>query len=166
MTSNSSEYYSVLPNLPGFRPQVTYKKGKTAYLQIVDGGNFLVDKKDNLPNISNLNSTENKNIQGTTSLISSTSSLAPKQRIRSNIEDINVILTFQAYFEEDVPYNENELIRNRIRKCTIIYYAETGCLAVMERQQQNSGMSQGIIIILQLRYVLTIYFQYYRNFSS
>ena len=51
-------------------------------------------------------------------------------------ENVNMTLTFQAYFEEVVEMGDNEELR--IRRCNIFYFMENGTIAVVEKPQMNS----------------------------
>ncbi|XP_042644745.1 EF-hand domain-containing family member C2 isoform X1 [Tyto alba] len=54
------------------------------------------------------------------------------------------ILSFDAYFEEEVPDKNQELYR--IRHCKIYFYLEDDTIQVIEPQVKNSGITQGTIV--------------------
>ncbi|NXI43529.1 EFHC2 protein, partial [Galbula dea] len=54
------------------------------------------------------------------------------------------VLSFDAYFEEEVPDKHQELYR--IRHCKIYFYLEDDTIQVVEPQVPNSGISQGTIV--------------------
>ncbi|NWI26364.1 EFHC2 protein, partial [Sula dactylatra] len=54
------------------------------------------------------------------------------------------VLSFDAYFEEEVPDKNQELYR--IRHCKIYFYLEDDTIQVIEPQVKNSGITQGTIV--------------------
>ncbi|XP_068125931.1 EF-hand domain-containing family member C2 [Hyperolius riggenbachi] len=54
------------------------------------------------------------------------------------------VLSFGAYFEEDV--NERREETHRIRQCKIYFYLEDDTIQVVEPEMKNSGIPQGTII--------------------
>ncbi|XP_054244088.1 EF-hand domain-containing family member C2 [Indicator indicator] len=54
------------------------------------------------------------------------------------------VLSFDAYFEEEVPEKNQELYR--IRHCKIYFYLEDDTIQVIEPQVTNSGINQGSIV--------------------
>ncbi|NXH20112.1 EFHC2 protein, partial [Bucco capensis] len=54
------------------------------------------------------------------------------------------VLSFDAYFEQEVPDKHQELYR--IRHCKIYFYLEDDTIQVVEPQVKNSGISQGTIV--------------------
>lgn len=52
------------------------------------------------------------------------------------------VLSFEAFFEEDVHQRQEETFR--IRQCKIYFYLEDDTIQVVEPQIKNSGMSQGM----------------------
>ncbi|XP_042723505.1 EF-hand domain-containing family member C2 [Lagopus leucura] len=54
------------------------------------------------------------------------------------------VLSFDAYFEEEVPDKNQELYR--IRHCKIYFYLEDDTIQVVEPQMKNSGIIQGTIV--------------------
>ncbi|NXP54510.1 EFHC2 protein, partial [Heliornis fulica] len=54
------------------------------------------------------------------------------------------VLSFDAYFEEEVPDKNQELYR--IRHCKIYFYLEDDTIQVVEPQVKNSGITQGTIV--------------------
>ncbi|NXX43704.1 EFHC2 protein, partial [Tricholaema leucomelas] len=54
------------------------------------------------------------------------------------------VLSFDAYFEEEVPDKNQELYR--IRHCKIYFYLEDDTIQVIEPQVKNSGITQGPIV--------------------
>ncbi|NXY84320.1 EFHC2 protein, partial [Alcedo cyanopectus] len=54
------------------------------------------------------------------------------------------VLSFHAYFEEEVPDKNQELYR--IRHCKIYFYLEDDTIQVVEPEVKNSGISQGTIV--------------------
>ncbi|KAJ7403333.1 EF-hand domain-containing family member C2 [Pitangus sulphuratus] len=56
----------------------------------------------------------------------------------------NLVLSFDAYFEEEVPDKNQELYR--IRHCKIYFYPEDDTIQVTEPHVLNSGIDQGTIL--------------------
>lgn len=54
------------------------------------------------------------------------------------------VLSFDAYFDEEVPEKNQELYR--IRHCKIYFYLEDDTIQVVEPQVKNSGIPQGTIL--------------------
>ncbi|XP_068772156.1 EF-hand domain-containing family member C2 isoform X6 [Struthio camelus] len=54
------------------------------------------------------------------------------------------VLSFDAYFEEEVPDKNQELYR--IRHCKIYFYLEDDTIQVVEPEVKNSGITQGTIV--------------------
>ncbi|NXD79381.1 EFHC2 protein, partial [Halcyon senegalensis] len=54
------------------------------------------------------------------------------------------VLSFDAYFEEEMPDKNQELYR--IRHCKIYFYLEDDTIQVVEPQVKNSGITQGTIV--------------------
>ncbi|KAK2527105.1 Efhc2 [Columba guinea] len=54
------------------------------------------------------------------------------------------VLSFDAYFEEEVPDKNQELYR--IRYCKIYFYLEDDTIQVLEPRVKNSGINQGTIV--------------------
>ncbi|KAH1186802.1 EF-hand domain-containing family member C2 isoform X1 [Mauremys mutica] len=54
------------------------------------------------------------------------------------------VLSFDAYFDEEVPEKNQELYR--IRHCKIYFYLEDDTIQVVEPQVKNSGIPQGTIV--------------------
>ncbi|XP_021262975.1 EF-hand domain-containing family member C2 isoform X2 [Numida meleagris] len=54
------------------------------------------------------------------------------------------VLSFDAYFEEEVPDKNQELYR--IRRCKIYFYLEDDTIQVLEPRVKNSGINQGTIV--------------------
>ncbi|XP_075287037.1 EF-hand domain-containing family member C2 isoform X1 [Opisthocomus hoazin] len=54
------------------------------------------------------------------------------------------VLSFDAYFEEEVPDKNQELYR--VRHCKIYFYLEDDTIQVIEPQVKNSGITQGTIV--------------------
>ncbi|XP_075706870.1 EF-hand domain-containing family member C2 isoform X2 [Rhinoderma darwinii] len=54
------------------------------------------------------------------------------------------VLSFEAYFEEEVHQRREEVCR--IRQCKIYFYLEDDTIQVVEPQMKNSGIPQGTII--------------------
>ncbi|XP_030332238.1 EF-hand domain-containing family member C2 isoform X2 [Strigops habroptila] len=54
------------------------------------------------------------------------------------------VLSFDAYFDEEVPDKNQELYR--IRHCKIYFYLEDDTIQVIEPQVKNSGIPQGTIV--------------------
>ncbi|NXC38118.1 EFHC2 protein, partial [Penelope pileata] len=54
------------------------------------------------------------------------------------------VLSFDAYFEEEVPDKNQELYR--IRHCKIYFYLEDDTIQVLEPRVKNSGINQGTIV--------------------
>lgn len=136
-----SEQESYFPNLPGYRSKSSSLGGKRSILKKVDGEAVVTD--DILPNIGRSQDYSDAYTQNATSLVSSTSSLMPRPKMRINPQTIGVVLSFHAFFEEDVMYSALTSEGKRIRVCNINYYAETGLISVIEKQQLNSGIPQG-----------------------
>lgn len=63
---------------------------------------------------------------------------------KPKLNENNVTLTFQAYFEEH-PFDSNPNA-SQIRKCNVYFFTEDGSLKIVEKPQVNSGVSQGTIV--------------------
>ena len=135
-----SETEGFLPNLPGFRAREYHSGTKKSYFTLVDGKPFL--RREVQVDNSSLNLADDASLTST-SLVSSTSSLNVRPKLRTHIENVNIILAFNTYFEEQVPFASSRGNENRIRKATIYYFTEDGTLSVVEKPQKNSGMPQG-----------------------
>ncbi len=123
-----------LPNLPGYKAHKRGSGKKQKSFDIVNGEIFLCDST--LPKIE-------QSLEDSRSILnigdaSGTTKKLPKE------EDVNMTLTFQAYFEEVAEMGDKDELR--IRKCNIYYFMENGTIAVVEKPQMNSGLAQGTLI--------------------
>ena len=134
---------SSLPNLPGYRYQPSKSTqanpgAKKSAFTFVRGEIFLKD--DNLPPTSG--SIEHGSV-ASIGAASSAQSKRAKSRGGGN-ENVNVTLTFQAYFEELAEKGDGHELR--VRRCNIYYFLENGTMAIVEKPQLNSGIPQGTLV--------------------
>lgn len=80
------------------------------------------------------------------SMVSFSSATVARTGRKVNAENINVTLTFHAYFEEAADAPGNNTDRPRIRKCNIYYFLEDDTISIVEKPQMNSGIPQGKIV--------------------
>lgn len=118
-----------LPNLPGFRSKEIPTGSKKQYFHFVRGEIFMKD--EGLPQLAD-----------DMSLTSSMSRPSTKQ----NMNNINIVLTFQAYFEETSSYSTAAIDQNRVRKCNIFYFLENNTISIVEKPVMNSGIPQGTLV--------------------
>ena len=128
--------YLALPNLPGFKSHGVVKTSKKQCFTFVNGQIFLKD--DALPALS---VAEEGSVQ---SIGQSQSTALRSLKSRSGVENVNVTLTFQAYFEEVTLRGEIE--DRQVRKVNIYFFVENGTIAIVERPQMNSGIPQGTLV--------------------
>lgn len=132
--------YLPLPNLPGYKPkQIHSGGGKKSAFTFVRGEIFLKDEA-----LPMLNSAEQGSIA---SIGASSMSLTKSMRNKSRgggTENVNITLTFQAYFEELAEKGDGHELR--VRKCNIYYFLENGTMAIVEKPQTNSGIPQGTLV--------------------
>jgi hypothetical protein len=129
------------PNLPGYRSKPVPSGSKKTSLRLVDG--LPIVSEDFLPRLTKNRDQKDIDERNATSLVSMTSSLVPRMKIRISPSKVGVILNFKAFFEEDIAYSSKSHERSRIRVCNIMYFAESGCITVVEKPQPNSGIPQG-----------------------
>ncbi len=137
ISQNMSVYSSVdnhfLPNLPGFRAKELNTGPKKQHFTLVNGQVFLRDEC--LPAIGNGDGDDSSVMTfGSQSMT----------KTKRNIATENLILTFQAYFEER-PDNSHAK-SSQIRKCNVYFYLEDGTIKIVEKPQLNSGVSQGTLV--------------------
>lgn len=125
-----------LPNLPGYRAHKKAAGGKVKSFDLVNGEIFLVGEAG-LPKIEQQSLEENRSILNIGSGSTANMKMAPP-------ENVNITLTFQAYFEELVEQGDGEEMR--VRKCNIYFFMENGTIAVVEKPQMNSGLAQGTLV--------------------
>jgi len=118
-----------LPNLPGFRSKEIPTGAKKQYFHFVRGEIFMKD--EGLPQLAD-----------DMSLTSSMSRPSTKQ----NMNAINIVLTFQAYFEEQSSYSTAAIDQSRVRKCNIFYFLENNTISIVEKPVMNSGIPQGTLV--------------------
>ena len=131
--SISSSQLLLLPNLPGFKPREQKSAMKKKYFQKVDGVSFY---KDEFPQLGSFIE------EGSLASIGS-ASIMSKTRPTTSIENTKMVLSFQAYFEEELA-DGAEL--KRVRRCNINYFLEDGTMQIVERPQINSGLAQGTLV--------------------
>eukprot|EP00599_Poterioochromonas_sp_BG-1_P008054 CAMPEP_0173153042 /NCGR_PEP_ID=MMETSP1105-20130129/12611_1 /TAXON_ID=2985 /ORGANISM="Ochromonas sp., Strain BG-1" /LENGTH=414 /DNA_ID=CAMNT_0014068875 /DNA_START=125 /DNA_END=1368 /DNA_ORIENTATION=- len=123
----------LLPNLPGFRPKGPQTGFKKTYFKLVDGQGFLKD--EHVPPLGALEGDE-----GSVSSFAHTT--ISKARKQLSLQNANIILNFNAYFEERVEGSH----KSQVRSCNIFFYVEDGTLKVVEKPVLNSGVSQGTLV--------------------
>ncbi len=126
----------ILPNLPGYRPKEQHTTSRPISFEVVTGSMFT---RESLPMIGAGSLEENS-----MSSVGSASRLN-KSRLRSPTRSEHLTLTFQAYFEETPSFGA-EMGQNRVRRCNIYYFIDDGKLSIVERPQNNSGMTQGTLV--------------------
>jgi len=143
MFDNNGPLVNSLPNLPGYRYQPSKSSlqnpgAKKSAFTFVRGEIFLKD--DYLPPTSSLD-------HGSVASIGAASASASKKtraKSRQGSENINITLTFQAYFEELAEKGDGHELR--VRRCNIYYFLENGTMAIVEKPQLNSGIPQGTLV--------------------
>ena len=140
--STYSEHESFLPNLPGFRARDHHTGAKKQFFTIKNGSPFL--QRDGLPELGPGSISDEASLTST-SLVSTTSSLVARPKIKPVIENIGINLCFNCYFEESVFHTTSNNDEVRVRRCNIYYYTEDNSLAVVEKTTQNSGIPQGTL---------------------
>jgi hypothetical protein len=126
-----------LPNLPGFRPHRPPKGTKTQSFTFVNGQIFM--REEALPAVEK-GAAESQSI---INIGAAQSGVILKKKTNKS-ENINITLTFQAYFEELHEKGDREELR--IRKCNIYFFLENGTMAIVEKPQLNSGIPQGTLV--------------------
>jgi len=126
-----------LPNLPGYAAQKPGKGAKMQSFTFVNGEIFLKDGA--LPVLDAGKSLEES--QSVTNI--GASQMLSKKTVKRD-DQINITLTFQAYFEETAEAGEKDEVR--IRKCSIYYFLENGTMCIVEKPQLNSGIPQGTLV--------------------
>ncbi len=126
-----------LPNLPGYKPHKPPKAQKTQAFTFVNGQIFLKDEALPAVEKSAIDS------QSVVNIGASQSSALLKAKTNKS-ENINITLTFQAYFEEMFEKGDHDEVR--IRKCNIYFFLENGTMAIVEKPQLNSGIPQGTLV--------------------
>lgn len=133
-----------LPNLPGYRfapgkSSLANPGAKKSAFTFVRGEIFLKD--DFIP--PNSASQEH----GSVANIGAASAQASKSgrgKSRQGAENVNITLTYQAYFEELAEKGDGHELR--VRRCNIYYFLENGTMAIVEKPQLNSGIPQGTLV--------------------
>lgn len=132
--SVSSQRTEYLPSLPGFKAREVPSGTKHHYFKKNDGVIFV---KEDVPLGQGLD--EN-------SIVSFSSGTLSRTGRKVNTENINVTLTFHAYFEEGADAPGNNTDKPRIRKCHIHYFLEDDTISIVEKPQMNSGIPQGKLV--------------------
>jgi len=144
---------SSIPNLPGYafrRRQKNYRRPQT--FSVVPGA-LRVEQQEGLtferPKLVKVELPPDPRRHGST-LPMSTSQEEYQAPPRTHVElpswdalDRHV-LRFYGHFKESVV--ETNLESNRVRQCAVLYYLEDDTCHVVERKQENSGISQGQFI--------------------
>ena len=135
----STSMLEFLPNLPGYRSKDKASTKKTKCLSIVGGQLFVEDPV--LPTLTT--SLEDRSVLsiGNSSLL--LAKTPAKERAANAAKYANMILTFQAYFEESTIDDPTDF---KIRKCAIYFYLENGAIMIVEKAQSNSGLAQGKLV--------------------
>lgn len=131
--------YLPLPNLPGYKPKGHPTGSKKSAFTFVRGEIFLKD--DALPDLPTLGGSIAS--IGAAAQTSGVKSRQTKSR-GGGTENVNITLTFQAYFEELVEKGDGHEFR--VRKCNVYYFLENGTMAIVEKPQMNSGIPQGTLV--------------------
>lgn len=131
--SNMEAAALCLPNLPGYKAKEFPPGQKKRFFQIVGGQTFIKDEYIQP-------SPEGDEDSSVTSIIFS------RPKTVTNLDLVNMILTYQAYFEESSSFSTTTIDSKRVRKCNIYYYLENNTLSIVEKSQMNSGMPQGTIV--------------------
>lgn len=141
MSIAGSQELSLLPNLPGYRPNASNAHKDTHKKQnIFDLNNGMVMIKDTyLPSIAVPEFGEEPSLSSF-----QIGSMSPTKRPQThNILDDAVVLTFHAYFEEKPIDNPGKV---NIRKCAIYFTLNDGTVKIVEKPQLNSGCTQGTLV--------------------
>jgi len=131
VTSNAE----FLPSLPGFKPR-EIPTGQKAHYFSKKGDVTFVKEEGNMPG---------EGLDEGSMASFSSGTLARTGR-KINAENINVTLTFHAYFEEAANAPGNNTDKSRIRKCNIYYFLEDDTISIVEKPQMNSGIPQGKLV--------------------
>jgi hypothetical protein len=123
-----------LPNLPGYKPNKQKSGSKVKSFDLVNGEIFLVE--NTLPKIE-------QSLEDSRSILNIGAGNTAGGKMAAE-ENVNITLTFQAYFEEMVDMGDGEEMR--IRKCNIYFFMENGTITVVEKPQMNSGLAQGTLV--------------------
>jgi len=126
-----------LPNLPGYKAHRVPKGQKKGTFTFVNGQIFMKD--DALPAVEK-GAAESQSV---VNIGAAQSGVLLKSKANKS-ENINITLTFQAYFEE--MFDKGDRQELRIRKCNIYYFLENGTMAIVEKPQLNSGIPQGTLV--------------------
>jgi len=137
-----------LPNLPNFRSSGSVMKTgqKKQMFDFVNGQIFMKD--DALPPVVNatLNGSVDLMDRSVLSIGTQTSLLNAQKKAKGDIfKNVNVILTYQAYFLENVKLFE-DYSEEILRKCTIFFYVEKGEMMIIEKPMLNSGIPQAKLV--------------------
>jgi len=125
----------IIPNLPGFKSHEFKSGPKKKFFELVGGLSIM---KYEEPQYSGPSLIEESSVLS----IGSTSLMNKSKRLTS-AEQVNVKLTFQAYYEEGENSRTEKI---KIRKCIITYFLEDNSIQIVERPQINSGLQQGTLI--------------------
>lgn len=135
MSSNFGQI--ALPNLPGYSAHKPNTGAKTQSFTFVNGEIFLKDGA--LPALD-----PGKSLEDTQSVTNiGASQMLSKKTIKRD-DQVNITLTFQAYFEEEAEAGEKNEVR--IRKCNIYFFLENSTMCIVEKPQMNSGIPQGTLV--------------------
>lgn len=161
-----------LPNIPGFRSSPARPSKTSQSLKLVHGHMIVTDKKRptttpgatlsmsqslaSLRSASPTKGVDTKNyydLGGRYSIRSqSRDRLAKTHHLPYGSQSMlpnflkfdRKVLCFDAYYSEQV--HESAVEEIRVRKCVIYYYLEDGTIQMVEHQQENSGIPQGVFI--------------------
>jgi hypothetical protein len=148
MSVTVNSVIDILPNLPGFRPKEQPVVIRPVSFEVVDGHMFT--RENALPLIGNGsiaggNSTMGGGLEETSMSSIGAMTRITKSRCRSPLRHQSSTLTFQAYFEESPSFGP-EIGQKRIRRCSIIFSVHDGKMTIVEKPQNNSGMTQGTLV--------------------
>lgn len=121
-----------LPNLPGFRPRPSPSGSKKQYFRLVGGQVFLKDEY--IPPLTDDDAQSVGTFGGSTTISKARKLVAPDRT--------PITLNFTVYFEER-PEGQRT---TQIRVANILFFTEDGSLKVVEKPQENAGVSQGTIV--------------------
>jgi hypothetical protein len=133
LTMSLTSSHLTLPNLPGFKPHDTRAGPKKKFFDRIEGVSIM-KYAEPLAATSSLEESSVLSI-GNSSLLPKGKGFGPDQ--------VSIVLTFQAYFEEG---ENSKLEKVKIRKVIISYYLEDSSFQIVERPQVNSGLLQGTLI--------------------
>ncbi|KAH7619155.1 hypothetical protein Ndes2526B_g06108 [Nannochloris sp. 'desiccata'] len=153
MTVNS-EHSSNLPNLPGYRANLTpAAQGDTCdryqTLYWKDGVAVVVPKGSTSPNIRQLEETfETAKLESSGKSTQQVLSASPRPSnaiVPGWLTHSGDVLRFSAYFTEEVPFRPEEA--RRIRSVYILHYLEDGTTQVIEpRKNSGDGIVPGVLV--------------------